>query len=104
MNAAAALPDTGPAPATAGRQWLVLTVLTFVYVINFLDRQLLGFLAKPIKDSLQIDDAQLGLIGGFYFACFYCFIAIPIGWLADRTSRVKVLSIACALWSGATAA
>jgi predicted MFS family arabinose efflux permease len=44
------------------------------------------------------------MLTGFYFALFYCFIAIPIGWLADRTSRVKVLAIACALWSGATAA
>src|SRR3546814_9982216 len=33
-------------------------------------------------------------ITGFYFALFYCFIAIPVGWLADRTNRVKVLSIA----------
>lgn len=92
------------APRTTGKQWTVLTVLTFVYVINFLDRQLLGFLAKPIKDSLQITDGQLGLIGGFYFACFYCFIAIPVGWFADRTNRVHVLSLACAIWSGATAA
>ena len=92
------------APRTTGKQWTVLTVLTFVYVINFLDRQLLGFLAKPIKDSLQITDGQLGLIGGFYFACFYCFIAIPVGWFADRTNRVQVLSIACAVWSAATAA
>jgi len=37
-----------------------------------------------------------------YFACFYCFIAIPVGWLADRTSRVGVLSVACGLWSAAT--
>jgi predicted MFS family arabinose efflux permease len=44
------------------------------------------------------------MITGFYFALFYCFIAIPVGWLADRTSRVKVLSLACALWSAATAA
>src|SRR3546814_21075880 len=43
-------------------------------------------------------------ITGFYFALFYCFIAIPVGWLADRTNRVKVLSIACGLWSAATAA
>ncbi|WP_066796895.1 spinster family MFS transporter [Sphingomonas soli] len=89
---------------TGSNRWVVLVTLTIVYVINFLDRQLLGFLAKPIKDSLQISDGQLGLIGGFYFACFYCFIAIPIGWLADRTNRVTILSLACAIWSGATAA
>ena len=85
-------------------RWIVLATLTFVYVINFLDRQLLGFLAKPIKESLHITDGQLGLIGGFYFACFYCFIAIPVGWFADRTNRVSVLALACAIWSGATAA
>ncbi len=86
------------------RSSVVLATLTFVYVLNFLDRQLLGFLAKPIKDSLQITDGQLGLIGGFYFACFYCFIAIPVGWFADRTNRVSVLALACGIWSGATAA
>ncbi len=95
---------TGAPPATTARQWVVLVSLTFVYVINFLDRQLLGILAKPIKDNLHLSDSQLGLIGGFYFACFYCFIAIPIGWFADRTNRVTVVSLACAIWSGATAA
>jgi MFS family permease len=84
------------------RAHIVLWTLTFVYVINFLDRSLLGILAKPIQDSLHVTDGQLGLIGGLYFAFFYCFIAIPVGWLADRTSRIGVLSLACALWSAAT--
>jgi predicted MFS family arabinose efflux permease len=88
----------------AVRRGLVLGMLCFVYVLNFLDRQLISILAKPIQDSLHIGDGQLGKLTGFYFALFYCFIAIPIGWLADRTHRVRVLSIACALWSGATAA
>ena len=91
-------------PGTGSRGVVVLCTLTFVYVLNFLDRQLLGILAKPIQDSLHITDGQLGLISGLYFAFFYCFIAIPIGWLADRTNRVTILSLACAIWSGATAA
>lgn len=77
-------------------------MLCFVYVLNFLDRQLLSILAKPIQDSLGVTDGQLGLIGGLYFALFYCTIAIPVGWLADRTNRVRVLAFACALWSVAT--
>jgi len=90
-------------PTFAGaRAWIVLGMLWFVYVLNFLDRQLLAILAKPIQDSLHISDRQLGLIGGFYFALFYCFIAIPVGWLADKTNRVKVLSLSCAIWSAAT--
>src|ERR1700709_2785222 len=93
-----------PQPVSVARASIVLATLTFVYVLNFLDRSLLSILAKPIQDSLHITDGQLGRIGGLYFACFYCFIAIPVGWLADRTNRVTILSLACAIWSGATMA
>jgi predicted MFS family arabinose efflux permease len=86
------------------RAWTVLAILCFVYVLNFLDRQLLSILAKPIQDELGVTDGQLGLISGLYFALFYCVLAIPVGWLADRTNRVRVLSFACALWSAATVA
>ncbi len=96
----------GPTAATAAgrRAWIVLAMLCFVYVINFLDRQLLAILSKPIQDTLHFSDGQLGLIGGLYFATFYTFISIPIGYLADKTSRSKVLAAACAIWSGATMA
>jgi len=98
------IPAATVATVSAARRRMVLATLTFVYVLNFLDRQLIGILAKPIQDALRISDGQLGLIGGLYFAMFYCFIAIPVGWFADRTSRVTVLSLACAIWSGATVA
>lgn len=84
--------------------WSALGILCFAYVLNFLDRQLLSILAKPIQDDLGLADGQLGLISGLYFAVFYCVLAIPVGWLADRTNRVRVLSCACALWSAATVA
>src|SRR3569832_2774930 len=93
-----------PAHRPSARAWSVLGLLAFVYVLNFLDRQLLSILAKPIQDSLHITDSQLGRIGGLYFAAFYCFISIPCGWLADRTNRTRVLAFACALWSAATVA
>lgn len=106
----ATLPSSPPPAAetaSAGvgaRAWIVLVTLCIVYVLNFLDRQLISILAKPIQDTLHISDGQLGLISGLYFAFFYCFIAIPVGWIADKTSRSKVLTIACALWSAATMA
>ncbi len=93
-------PRVGP----GARAWVVLGVLGFIYILNFLDRQLLSILAKPIQDELHLTDSQLGRIGGLYFALFYCLISIPVGWLADKTNRVRVLSIACALWSAATIA
>ena len=104
--AAPPLPIAGPAstPRPRSRPWLLLWMLCGIYVLNFLDRSLLAILAKPIQDELHITDGQLGRIGGLYFAFFYCFIAIPVGWLADRTNRVTILSLACAVWSGATMA
>jgi predicted MFS family arabinose efflux permease len=96
------------AAARLGRRgkgaWVALAILCVVYALNFLDRQLLSILAKPIQDDLRVTDGQLGRVSGFYFALFYCVIAIPVGWLADRTNRVRVLAFACALWSAATMA
>lgn len=93
------------APPRSGRYaWLVLGILCFVYVLNFLDRQLLSILAKPIQDDLGVTDGQLGRLGGLYFALFYCLLGIPVAWLADRGNRVRVLVTACALWSAATIA
>ena len=96
--------ESVPQARPGARAWAALAVLSFVYVLNFLDRQLLSILAKPIQDELGVTDGQLGLISGLYFALFYCLLAIPVGWLADRSNRVRVLCFACALWSAATAA
>lgn len=93
---------TPVAPVPDVRAWITLGMLCFVYVLNFLSRQLPAILAKPIQDSLHVSDSELGLIGGLYFALFYCFISIPVGWVADRTNRVRVLAAACAIWSAAT--
>jgi predicted MFS family arabinose efflux permease len=93
-----AQPSAPPGP----RAWIALGMLCVVYVLNFLSRQLPGILAKPIQDSLRLSDGQLGRIGGLYFALFYCCISIPVGWLADKTSRSKILAAACAIWSAAT--
>jgi sugar phosphate permease len=47
---------------------LLFGMLWFVYVLNFLSRQLPSILAKPIQDDLHVSDSQLGLISGLYFA------------------------------------
>jgi predicted MFS family arabinose efflux permease len=95
-------PQPAPPDPTRPRAWIALAMLIVVYVLNFLSRQLPGILAKPIQDSLHVSDGQLGRIGGLYFALFYCCISIPVGWLADKTNRSKVLAVACAIWSAAT--
>jgi MFS family permease len=81
----------------------VLVVLVVVYTFNFIDRQIVGILAVPIKSELGLSDSQLGLMGGLAFALFYTLLGIPIARLADKVSRTGIMTAALALWSVMTA-
>ena len=70
----------------------VLGILVLVYTFNFIDRQIVGILAIPIKEDLGLTDTQLGLMGGLAFALLYTTLAIPIAMLADRWSRTWILT------------
>ena len=82
---------------------LVLALLLLAYIFNFLDRQILGILAQPIKTDLHLSDTQFGAIGGLAFALLYSVLGIPLAYLADKTSRSGVVAASLALWSGFTA-
>ena len=84
---------------------LMLWVLLVVYILNFLDRQILNILAEPIKAELGLSDTELGLLAGPAFAVFYAVLGIPIARYADRgsTNRISLISISLAIWSGMTA-
>ena len=83
--------------------WYALGVLSLVYLLNFVDRQILSILANDIKADLALDDAQLGFLYGTAFAIFYALFGIPLGRLADNWNRTRLLAIGLALWSGMTA-
>ena len=95
-------PASGHAEALSYRAY-VLAVLVLVYTFNFIDRQIVGILAVPIKAELKLSDTELGLMGGLAFALFYTLLGIPIARLADRVSRVGIMTVALGLWSLMTA-
>lgn len=82
---------------------LVLALLLIAYIFNFLDRQILGILAQPIKADLHLTDTQFGAIGGLAFALLYSALGVPLALLADRTSRSGVVAASLAIWSAFTA-
>ena len=82
---------------------LVLCLLTLMYVVSFIDRQIIGILSPFIKEDLGFTDTQLGWLKGLAFAFLYAIAGIPIAWLADRYSRKKIITLALIAWSGFTA-
>lgn len=82
--------------------WYALGVLFLVYLVNFVDRQILSILANDIGADLGIDDAQLGFLYGTAFAIFYALFGIPLGRLADGWYRLRLLSMGLTLWSAMT--
>lgn len=81
----------------------VLLILLLAYIFNFVDRQIIGILAVPIRAEFGLDDKALSVLG-VVFGLFYATIAIPIAWLADRRNRVSIIAASITLWSLFTAA
>ncbi len=82
----------------------VLGLLVVVYVLNFLDRQILSILAERIKRDLQLRDDQIGFLYGTAFAVFYALFGIPLGRLADVWVRTRLIALGLAVWSLMTGA
>src|SRR5262245_4136509 len=81
-----------------------LALLVVVYVLNFLDRQILSILAERIKADLGLTDAHIGFLYGTAFAVFYALFGIPLGRLADVWVRTRLIALGLAFWSAMTAA
>ena len=82
----------------------VLGVLFFVYVFNFIDRQILSILLEDIKLELGVSDTAMGFLTGIAFAIFYTFAGIPIARWADVGVRRSIIAMGLTLWSLMTAA
>ncbi|MDR3511203.1 MAG: MFS transporter [Caulobacteraceae bacterium] len=105
MTPAETAPGAGPARA----RWAVpyaryaVGLLFLAYLVNYMDRIAISVLTQPIKLSLGLSDTQVGLLTGPAFALTYASCGLFLGQWADRGNRSHVLTVAVAIWSGATA-
>ena len=97
------IPAKIPTVYSANYVRYVVGMLSLVYLVNLTDRQIMAILMQPIKQEMQLSDTELGFLGGIAFAIFYSVLGMPIARLADKHSRVNILTICLILWSVMTA-
>ncbi len=93
--------DSEPALRSGGLGFLFL--LTFLNVLNFIDRQLLSSFANWIVPELGLTNTQFGLLTGLVFIVFYSVMGLFMGTLVDRMNRIRLIAAGVALWSALTA-
>jgi MFS family permease len=89
-------------PVSAAYRRYALWLLMLIYVVNFLDRQVINILAEPIKNELQLLDWQVGLLSGFAFGIVYTVLGFPLARAADRYNRPSIIAGCLTAWSGFT--
>src|SRR5580692_9186799 len=70
-------------PPSLAYAWYVVFALTAIYMLSFVDRQILGLLVAPMKRDLGLSDTKVGLLQGLAFGVFYTLVGLPLGRLAD---------------------
>lgn len=87
---------------SVGSAYWMLAVLTILYMVSMIDRQVIGLLIPAIKADLGLTDVQISLLTGPAFAVFYCLAGLPIGYMVDRHSRRLIIFIGLTIWGIAT--
>ncbi len=84
--------------------WYSTVLLAVLYWLSILDRTIISLMVDPIKNDIGISDVQFGMLHGLAFAITFSLFGLAAGMLADRYNRRKIIFVAVAIWSIATAA
>lgn len=84
-------------PNTKARAWIITLMLALFMVLNFMDKAILGIVAKPLMAELNLTPTQFGLIASSFFLLF-SISAIGFGFIANHVSSKRLLIICAAIW------
>jgi ACS family hexuronate transporter-like MFS transporter len=92
----------GAAPPVAARAdawaWAVCWLMFAGTVLNYMDRQAISIVGKPIREEFGLDAAGFGWVMAV-FLLSYALFQVPAGYLADRWDLRKTYAGAVAWWS-----
>ncbi len=95
-------PSTGRggrfAALTGGASVLPLGILLGLNFVDQFDVIAFAALTPEIRDAFDLTDAGIGAIG-VISSVFILLAALPVGYIADRSNRVRVAAFAAVLWS-----
>lgn len=94
---------SSPIKSSRSYAWLVVLLLTVVWLLNYLDRQVLFSVFPPLQRELQISSLQLGLLGTT-FLWVYAFCSPFAGYLADKLGSKRMICASLLVWSAVTVA
>ena len=77
----------------------VVFLLTLVYVLSFVDRQIIAVLAAGIREELGLSNTEIGVLYGPAFSLIYAFCGLLMGYVADRYSRKYIILSGLLIWS-----
>ncbi|WP_066731447.1 MFS transporter [Cupriavidus sp. D384] len=80
------------------RAWRTAVLLFLFMVVNFLDKIVIGLLAVPMMESLQLTPSQFGLVASSFFWVF-AVAGIAGGFMANRVATTTMLLVMALAWS-----
>ncbi len=83
------------------RGWLLVALLWFVALLNYIDRQVVFSLFPLLERDLHASPVQLGLTSTM-FLWVYGLLSPFAGYIADRFGRVRVVVVSLLVWSAVT--
>jgi MFS family permease len=85
----------------ASKAWLLVMLLSAVYILSYVDRYVLNLLVEPIKRDLALSDVEMGWLLGPAFGLVYAVSGLFFGWLADSKRRTWIIAAGITIWSSA---
>lgn len=99
MSLEVGAPAAAPAVHRSTRRaWAVTAMLVALALVNWADKAVLGLVAVPLMEDLDINASQYGLLASSIYFLF-SLSAVAAGFLANKRSMKWLLFLMVAIWS-----